>query len=278
MLRGRCGAQGIRREALQAGDRVLLQSGDTITLLLGSGSFTEGDGAFIDVTAGTVHTGAALPLNHRLVAGRDVSALFTAGSSCVVLLTGTATVSRFSDCAPDMWYGVSTDYAAVRNLMQGTGGGRFEPNATLTRAMFVTILGRMAGIDQNAYPGSSFSDVTPGTWYAAYVQWGAKSGIVNGVGEGRFQPDSPVTREQMAALITRYADAAGFELPRGVGAVRAFRDLAQVSDWAFDSVERMRLTGLLSGDETGSFHPLNGATRAEAATVFMRLDATIRLL
>ena len=126
--------------------------------------------------------------------------------------------------------------------------------------------------------GSSFSDVKTGTWYAPFVQWGAENGIVNGVGEGRFAPEDPVTREQMAALITRYANAFGYALPRGVGAVRSFRDLDQVSDWAFESVEHMRLTGLLTGDETGCFNPRNGATRAEAATVFMRLDATMRIL
>ena len=278
MLRGRCGEQGVRREALRPGDRILLREGDTITLLSGAGAFTEGDGPFIDVTAGSVLSGAALPERHRLVAGRDVMALFTAGQNCVVVLTGTAVVSHFSDVAPGDWFGVSTDYASARSLMQGTGEGRFSPGTPLTRAMFVTILGRMAGARQEDYAGSSFSDVAVGSWYAPYVQWGAKNGIVNGVGEGRFAPDSPVTREQMAALITRYADAAGYTLPQGVGAVRAFRDLAQVSSWAFESVERMRQTGLLSGDTEGNFHPRSGATRAEAATVFMRLDATIRLL
>ena len=98
------------------------------------------------------------------------------------------------------------------------------------------------------------------------------------MGEGVFAPDSPVTREQMAALITRYADAAGYDLPAGVSAVAAFRDAGSISGWAFESVERMRQTGLLSGDPQGNFNPLNGATRAEAATVFMRLDATIRIL
>ena len=144
--------------------------------------------------------------------------------------------------------------------------------------MFVTILGRMAGVQEREYPGASFSDVEVGSWYAPYVEWGAKNGIVNGMGEGVFAPDSPVTREQMAALITRYADAEGYDLPAGVSAVAAFRDAGSISGWAFGSVERMRQTGLLNGDAEGNFRPLNGATRAEAATVFMRLDATIRIL
>jgi hypothetical protein len=144
--------------------------------------------------------------------------------------------------------------------------------------MFVTILGRMAGVNEGDYSGSSFTDVAAGTWYAPFVQWGAKNGIVNGMGGGKFAPNSPVTREQMAALITRYADFAQFDLPAGANAPASFRDAGSISGWAFESVERMRRTGLLNGDPEGNFHPLSGATRAEAATVFMRLDATIRIL
>ena len=82
----------------------------------------------------------------------------------------------------------------------------------------------------------------------------------------------------MAALIIRYADSAGLTLPQGVNVRASFGDAASVSGWAFESVDRMRRTGLLAGDELGNFNPRKGATRAEAATVFMRLDATIRIL
>ena len=276
MLLGRCGRGGVRQVRIPSGARIVLTQGDTITLLAGSGSLS--GGAMIDLTAGEPFSGGAAPLRRRVLLAEGGRALFTAAEESLVTLTGTAVLSRCADVPPEEWYGAAIDYADVRSLMNGTGNGAFSPSSTLTRAMFVTILGRMAGVQEGSYPGSSFSDVATGTWYAPYVEWGAKNGIVNGMGGGVFAPDSPVTREQMAALITRYADAAGFVLPAGVSAVAAFRDAGSISDWAFESVERMRQTALLNGDPEGNFRPRNGATRAEAATVFMRLDATIRIL
>ena len=278
MLRVRCGAGGVRHDSLPTGARIVLSEGDSITRLSGAGSLQPSGGAVIDLTAGEVFTGGAAPQHHRLLLAEGAKAVFTADEDCTLVLTGTAVVSRYGDVQPAEWYGAAIDYADVRELMNGTGNGAFSPMRTLTRAMFVTILGRMAGVRESDYPGTSFSDVSVGAWYAPYVQWGAKNGIVNGMSEGVFAPDSPVTREQMAALITRYADAASLELPAGVTAVAAFRDAGSISGWAYESVERMRQTALLNGDTQGNFNPRSGATRAEAATVFMRLDATIRIL
>lgn len=276
MQRVRCGKNGVRQTLVPAGARIALSAGDTITLLSGAGSFQ--GGALIDLTAGEAVSGGEAMLRHRMLLSAGAKTIFAAREESLVSLTGTAVLSRYADVPPEEWYGAAIDYADVRSLMNGTGERVFSPSSTLTRAMFVTILGRMAGVPERDYPGVSFSDVEAGSWYAPYVEWGAKQGIVNGMGEGLFAPDSPVTREQMAALITRYADSAGYELPSGVSAVAAFHDAGSISGWAFESVERMRQTGLLSGDPQGNFNPLNGATRAEAATVFMRLDATIRIL
>lgn len=276
LQRVRCGKNGVRQALVPAGARIALSAGDTITLLSGAGSFQ--GGALIDLTAGEAVSGGEAMLRHRMLLSAGAKTIFAAREESLVSLTGTAVLSRYADVPPEEWYGAAIDYADVRSLMNGTGERVFSPSSTLTRAMFVTILGRMAGVPERDYPGVSFSDVETGSWYAPYVEWGAKQGIVNGMGEGLFAPDSPVTREQMAALITRYADSAGYELPAGVSAVAAFHDAGSISGWAFESVERMRQTGLLSGDPQGNFNPLNGATRAEAATVFMRLDATIRIL
>jgi len=278
MLRGRCGSSGIRIETIPAGGRILLRSGDSATLLSGSGTLRLSGGSLIDVTQGQLLPDAAFPQGHRLIAGSGATALFTAAEPSRVTLTGTAVVSEFKDCSPDQWFGVSVDYAAARSLMAGTGNDLFSPNATLTRAMFVTILGRMAGADAAKFPGVSFSDVQKGSWYAPYVEWAVKNGVTQGVGGGKFAPDTPVTREQMAALIIRYADTAGHALPDGASVRASFRDEGSISDWAFESVDRMRLTGLLNGDDLGNFNPRSGATRAEAATVFMRLDATLNIL
>lgn len=278
MLRGRCGEDGIRTVSVPAGGQVFLQRGDSMTLLTGSGGLAVSGGALIDVTQGQSVTGGSFPQGHRLIAGQGAAARFTAEEDCRAVLTGTAVLSPYLDCDPEAWFGVSVDYAAARNLMTGTGNGRFSPAATLTRAMFVTILGRMAGVDAGTFGGVSFADVAKGSWYAPYVEWAVKNGITQGMGDGKFAPDQAVTREQMAALIIRYADAAGYSLPDGAAVRGSFRDAGSISGWAYESVDRMRMTGLLSGDGNGNFNPRNGATRAEAATVFMRLDATIDLL
>ena len=276
MQRVRCGKGGVRQVSVPMGARIALSEGDTITLLSGAGSFQ--GGGRIDLTAGEAVSGSDAPLRHRMLIPSGSKTIFAARETCLVSLTGTAVLSRYADVPPEEWYGTAIDYADVCALMNGVGDRVFAPSSTLTRAMFVTILGRMAGVREQDYPGVSFQDVEGGSWYAPYVEWGAKNGIVNGMEPGIFAPNSPVTREQMAALITRYADSAGFDLPAGVSAVAAFRDAGSISGWAFESVERMRQTALLSGDPQGNFNPLSGATRAEAATVFMRLDATIRIL
>ena len=196
----------------------------------------------------------------------------------MLLVSGAPVISRYADSSASAWYGSAVDYASLRGLMSGTGASTFEPTHTLTRAMFVTILGRMARVDVSKYSGVSFKDVEAGSWYAPYVEWGANHAIVTGMGDGIFAPSSPVTREQMAALIARYAAAYGIDLPRAASATKSFRDAASISAWAADSVDLMRQTGLIAGDDLGRFNPQNGATRAEAATVFRRLDATLQIL
>ena len=103
------------------------------------------------------------------------------------------------------WAKDDIDFAAVRGLLSGTSDTVFTPDAAVTRGMFVTALGRLAGINPDSYPTRSFSDVEAGSGYAAYVEWAAKQNIVKGEGEGLFSPDGPVTREQMAVILADYA-------------------------------------------------------------------------
>ena len=109
----------------------------------------------------------------------------------------------------------------------------------------------------------------------------ATGNVVSAIGILRVSGDETlavIDRVFFPASGKPMSDAEGYSLPAGVSAVAAFRDAGQISGWAYESVERMRQTALLNGDPQGNFNPLNGATRAEAATVFMRLDATIRIL
>ncbi len=278
MLSVSSGEKAVRLETLPAGATVSLTEGDSFTLLTGGANVQVQSGTLVDVTHGREVSSGSLTAGDSYVACEVLSAVLTVTQESLFRFSGGPTVSRYQDSSASAWYGGAVDYATLRGLMSGTGAVAFDPANTLTRAMFVTILGRMAGVDTSKFPGVSFRDVEAGSWYAPYVEWGYKNGIVAGMGDGLFAPTSSVTREQMAALIARYASAYGIDLPRAASGPRAFADAATISGWAADSVDLMRRTGLITGDEYGRFHPQNGATRAEAATVFRRLDATLQIL
>ncbi len=181
----------------------------------------------------------------------------------------------FTDVATGKWYYTYVDSMYQLGLMAGMGNGTFQPETTLTRAMFVTILGRLAGIDPEEYTASTFTDVVSGSWYAPYVAWAQEKGIAAGYSDGTFGINDPVTRQQMAAFIHRYLTALEILLPEAEEPAQAFGDAATVSSYATEAVELMRQTGLISGFEDGNFYPNSTATRAQAASIFLRLKEAI---
>jgi lysophospholipase L1-like esterase len=197
---------------------------------------------------------------------------------CVSLLTlgaSAETKTVFTDVPSTAWYAGNVAYVYENGLMNGTSATTFEPSASLTRAMFVTILGRLDGVDTSAYGGTSFTDVATGKWYSAYVAWASANGIVNGYSATTFGTNDPVTREQMATIIARYVDYAGVTLPQAESIVASFQDASSVSSWAREGLELMRTTGIITGYTDGTFGPKKTAMRMEAATVFTRLDQAI---
>ena len=160
-------------------------------------------------------------------------------------------------------------FAVSRGLFSGTSKTTFSPNTTLTRGMFVTALGRLAGINPADYQNRKFTDVKANAYYAPYVNWAASKGIVGGTTSTTFAPDSNITREQMAVIMKNYADKMGYSIPKTLEAV-TFADNAQISSWAKDAVKAMQQAGVLSGKENNRFDPQGNATRAEAATVLHR--------
>jgi len=178
-------------------------------------------------------------------------------------------VVEFADVPESFWGHGEIGFTAARAMFGGVGEGRFDPDGTMTRAMFVTVLGRMNGVDTGRYTSAVFGDVAPNAWYGPYVAWAAEQGIVNGVGEGRFDPDSPVTREQLCTILCRYLDNLGLALPK-VKAPAAFPDADRISDWSADSVSRFQQSTIVQGDEKGFFNPQKSASRAEAAAIYAR--------
>ena len=160
-------------------------------------------------------------------------------------------------------------FTVSRGLFSGTSKTTFSPNTTLTRGMFVTALGRLAGINPADYQTRKFTDVKANAYYAPYVNWAASKGIVSGTTSSTFAPDSNITREQMAVIMKNYADKMGYSIPKTLEAV-TFADHAQISSWAKDAVKAMQQAGVLSGKENNRFDPQGNATRAEAATVLHR--------
>ncbi|MDR2665181.1 MAG: S-layer homology domain-containing protein, partial [Oscillospiraceae bacterium] len=159
-------------------------------------------------------------------------------------------------------------YAVERGLFTGVSETKFDPDGTMTRAMFVTVLGRAAGVDAAAYAGSVFDDVPGGQWYSAYVKWASENGIVTGVGGNKFAPNTSITREEMAVILYRYAQFASVTLKSD--AVPPFADAGEISSWATDAVDAMARAGTINGVGEERFAPKNTATRAEVATLLSR--------
>ena len=164
--------------------------------------------------------------------------------------------------------------AVYRGLFNGVSSDLFDPDSAITRAMFVTVLYRMDGqpaVDQKA----GFTDVAEGSYYAAAVDWAAKNGIVNGVSETSFDPDAPITREQMAAILYRYA--AYWELDVSAEAdLSAYEDASFVSAYAQAAMQWAVANGVINGTSATTLEPAGTATRAQAATVLVRFQNSMK--
>ncbi|HHW00708.1 MAG TPA: S-layer homology domain-containing protein [Clostridiaceae bacterium] len=133
----------------------------------------------------------------------------------------------------------------------------------------VTVLGRLAGADVSGYKESNFTDVKNNAYYMGYIEWARENGIVNGTGNDKFAPDEPVTREQMAVIMQRYAKAIGFTFPK-VHEEKVFTDSEKINAYARETVKQMQTAGLLNGKSGNIFDPLNTATRAEVSAILHR--------
>ena len=178
--------------------------------------------------------------------------------------------ATFTDVSESAWYKNSVDYAVEHGLMNGTGTNTFEPESTMTRAMLVTVLWRYANAPK---PGANpFTDVPNGKWYTDAVAWAAENGVVNGVGDGKFEPDGSVTREQMATILYRYAQKVGIDTSKHTE-LSAFPDASRVSAYAREPMQWIVAEGVIGGSrENGQdwLNPQGNATRAEVATILMR--------
>lgn len=187
-----------------------------------------------------------------------------AAALCGALLWGGAAASaaEYTDVPAGAWYAEAAEYCREKGLMNGYGDGRFGPEDSLSRAQMAQILYNRAG--RPAVSGASaFSDVPAGTWCCPAVSWAAEQGIAGGYGGGRFGPNDRITREQLAAILWRYAGK-----PQAAGE-SGCPDREAVSPYAREAVDWISSAGIMAAGPDGSFQPRQSATRAQTAAALM---------
>lgn len=184
-------------------------------------------------------------------------------------ITANGPCHTFTDVKAADWYHGAVDYVSLRGLMGGVGNNAFSPNTTMTRAMLVTVLYRLSG--SPAVTGTNpFTDVPNGQWYTNAVIWANENNVVTGYGNGKFGTNDSVTREQIATIMCRYAKQQGVNVAKTCSLAH-FTDGAKVSSWADEAMRWANSIGLITGRTATTLAPQNTATRAEVATILMRM-------
>lgn len=182
-------------------------------------------------------------------------------------------VTRFTDVSENAWYAESVEYVRENGLMNGITAETFEPEMHITRGMIVTIVYRMEGSPKTA-ESLKFSDVNEKSYYAEPIIWASENNIVNGYGDGTFLPDEKITREQFAAILYRYAKHKGLDVSK-TEKLQSYSDSDSISEYAISAFSWANASKLITGMTTETLVPKGIATRAQAATVFMRFETLL---
>ena len=258
------------------GKAVSLVTGSSIILMSGSAYVSIEAGTVINVSTGeSVPSNSELKLNQRYFCVEATSVIISSYADSVCLIDGfykTDGVSAvappvFLDVNPSDWFYAAVDYVYNRGLFTGTGANTFSPSTSMNRAMFVTVLHRLAGTP-GVTGASKFSDVTDqAQYYYNAVIWANANGIVTGFDNGTFQPGTNITREQMAVIMYRFAQGNGVYMDGGNTSVYdAFPDKGSVSDFAVDAMRWAAANGIINGSD-GKLAPKATASRAQVAQI-----------
>ena len=174
----------------------------------------------------------------------------------------------FTDVKTTDWFYKEVCYVYDEGLMQGTSATTFDPNLTTSRGMIVTILYRLEG-EPSLMNDNIFTDVEPGSWYEKGVVWANGKGIVEGYGNGKFRPNDPITREQLATIMYRYANYKGYDTATKAD-LSDFVDSGKISSYALDAMKWANAAGLINGVGASKLDPQGDATRAQVAAIFYR--------
>lgn len=209
--------------------------------------------------------------SHYVIEELDSSAAYT-----VCAKDDSCPLGAFGDLTAAAWYHDGVHYCLENGLMRGASGGKFLPDGSTTRAQLVTILWRLEG-SPAPVSTADFSDVADGAWYAGAIRWAADSGVVKGYDNGCFGPNDAVTREQMAAILYRYAQHKGYDVSAGKDTnILSFNDAFAVSEYAIPAMQWACGSGMVHGiarDGGMLLAPRDTTTRAQAATLIMRFQS-----
>lgn len=240
------------------------------------------DGAAASCPAGSVRAAVAVNAADDLTAWSladdgSISAVggaYDAGQQTYAfdVVNGVTAIARFpfTDVVAGTWYYGAAAYAYNNGLFAGMTPTTFAPNATMTRAMLVSVLWRLAGAPAPKAP-NTFVDVPDGAWYTDAVTWAAENGVVSGIGGSRFDPSGFVTREQTAEILYNYAHSKGYDVSARAD-LTAFPDAASVSGWAEEALSWANAAGLINGtvrDGQTILDPQGSASRAQVAMILM---------
>ena len=179
----------------------------------------------------------------------------------------------FGDVNKSDWFYDDVKFVFENKLMNGVTADTFEPGLTTTRGMIVTVLYRLAG-EPEVTGKADFDDIASGSYYEKAVIWASENGIVNGYGDGKFGPNDEVTREQLAAILCRYAKLMGIDTTKSAD-LSAFKDADKVSSWAAEALGWANANKLINGIGGGLLDPAGKATRAQVAAILHRFVENI---
>lgn len=190
-----------------------------------------------------------------------------------VKATETPSETKFNDVSANDWFASAVDYVTGKGMMNGTAANTFSPKANTTRGMVVTVLYRLE--NQPSTSAASFTDVASGAYYANAVAWANANGIVSGYGSGKFGPNDKVTREQLAAILYRYAQYKKYDVS-GANSLDGYTDVQSVSSYAVPALQWANAAGVVTGKSGSKLDPKGNATRAEVAAMLMRFCENVK--
>ena len=192
-----------------------------------------------------------------------------------VKATETPSKTKFNDVSANDWFASAVDYVTGKGMMNGTADNTFSPKANTTRGMVVTVLYRLE--NQPSTSAASFTDVASGAYYANAVAWANANGIVSGYGSGKFGPNDKVTREQLAAILYRYAQYKKYDVSVGEDTnILSYNDAQSISSYAIPAIQWACGAGVVTGKSGSKLDPKGNATRAEVAVMLMRFCENVK--